>query len=530
MSANGIRLATDLSDNMMVHFLSGYVTSKGFTDEDMQYLVNRKDATTSDAYIFDKKVIKKDVTCKNGYIHQLDGLLIPPGNMAEEIRKYEHTTLFSRMLERFAVPVYNEEFTKKWNAEYHPNDDANSELVYEKCYFNTGARKSLAEFRNPDMDSTIHADGALEFSPGWNAYQPGLSPELNMGAIFAPTNDSLLAYFETGAGKSLIQRFGKGAPNTIAGIDSIPDNILEKLMRVMMRVSFNETVPSKFGTLKNDAQDDMGVEPNHLDERQPCIIANNGVVYITNKVYSPADYVAVSAPILLQENLLITERAVDWQQYYAFYKSMKSTFSVVVCADESMVYYDPCSSTTTTPLQGEAVANNYAYKLKWDPSGTQSWQENGKTKSVKGQIKVHRHTYDPNNPYVLSETSTETSTNRENIVQQILDYCTIVGDFTDGNKYIKTEIIGNDMGGDEIYAFTVTDFSVPDTEKKAMFFMGQQHVSENNGSHMCDLMMRFLASDDEKAADLRRKYVVYFIPIASVTSWREGLDTHPSPW
>ncbi len=99
-------------------------------------------------------------------------------------------------------------------------------------------------------------------------------------------------------------------------------------------------------------------------------------------------------------------------------------------------------------------------------------------------------------------------------------------EFSSKNEYIKTEIIGNDMGGDEIYAFTVTDFSVPDTEKKAMFFMGQQHVSENNGSHMCDLMMRFLASDDEKAAELRKKYVVYFVPVASVTSWREGLDTH----
>lgn len=100
-------------------------------------------------------------------------------------------------------------------------------------------------------------------------------------------------------------------------------------------------------------------------------------------------------------------------------------------------------------------------------------------------------------------------------------------EFAEKSEHIKAEIIGRDFGGDDIYAFTVTDFSVSDENKKAMFFMGQQHTSEFNGGHLCDCMMRFLSSDDERAVQLRRKYVVYFIPIASVTSWREGLDTHP---
>lgn len=448
----GIRMAADGTDLMMVHFLSGYVKSKGFTNEDLRYIVNRPDATTEDAYIFDKKVIKRDVTCKNGYIHLLDGLLIPPGNMAEEIRHDDRITVFSRLLERFSVPYYNEDLTQKYNEKYHLNDDANRELVYEKRYFNSGGTRSLFEFKNPDMDSTLHNDALLPYSPGWNAYQPGLSPELNMGAIFAPTDDSLKHYFKEGEGKSLLQRYGKntrelGASNLtdtqlLEDLDSIPTDIIQKFMDIMLRPSFNETVPSKFATIKDDAQDPMGVLPEHLDPTNPCIVANNGVVYVTQHVYSPADYRAVSAPILLQENLRILERAVDWQQFYAYYKSMQSRFSVIVCPDDALVYYDPCTSLTTTPNDGDITLNHYAYQLKWDPKKTMQWKVNGKDVSKKGSIELYQRTYSPENPSVLSTDSTYTNTIRDNALTQILDYCTIVGDFTDGNKYYMSKGYG----------------------------------------------------------------------------------------
>ena len=448
----GIRMATDGTDVMMVHFLSGYVKGQGFTNRDMQYLVNRPDATTEDAYIFDKKVIKRDITCKNGYIHLLDGLLIPPSNMAEEIRKDKRITIFSRLLERFSVPWYSAELTERYNKRYHLNDDANSEVVYEKRYFNAGSGRNLFSFKNPDMDSTYNNDGLLPYSPGWNAYQPGLSPEVNMGAIFAPTDDSLKIYFKEGKGKSLLQRYGKntrefGSENLnddqlLEDLDSIPTNIIQKFMDIMLRPSFNETVPSKFATVKDDAQDPMGVLPEHLDPTLPCIIANNGVVYVTQKVYSPADYRAVSAPILLQENLRIFERAVDWRQFYAYYKSMQSKFSVIVCPDNALVYYDPCTSLTTTPNEGDITTNHYAYQLKWDPKKTMTWSVNGNNVTSPGAIDLYQRTYSPGNPYVLSTDSTYTNAIRTNVVDQILDYCTIVGDFTDGNQYYMTKGYG----------------------------------------------------------------------------------------
>lgn len=96
------------------------------------------------------------------------------------------------------------------------------------------------------------------------------------------------------------------------------------------------------------------------------------------------------------------------------------------------------------------------------------------------------------------------------------------------SPYTKQETIGRDECGDELYAFTVSDFSVPDTEKKGIFLIGTQHCSEFNGAHLCDFMMRYLNGDSAEAAQLRTKYQYYFVPVASISSWRQGLDVHSS--
>ncbi len=97
-----------------------------------------------------------------------------------------------------------------------------------------------------------------------------------------------------------------------------------------------------------------------------------------------------------------------------------------------------------------------------------------------------------------------------------------------GNEYIKTEIIGTDDGGDDIYAFTASDFSVPESEKICVYLQGAQHCSEFNGAHICDFMLRFFADGNAEAKALLKKYVFQFVPVVSVTSWRLGLDVHSS--
>lgn len=96
------------------------------------------------------------------------------------------------------------------------------------------------------------------------------------------------------------------------------------------------------------------------------------------------------------------------------------------------------------------------------------------------------------------------------------------------NDYIKTLNIGADQGGDTIYAFEATDYSVPESNKIRVHFQGAIHCSEFNGAWLCDFMLRYIASGCDEVKAILKKYIFTFIPVVSVTSWRLGLDVHSS--
>ncbi|MBQ4029351.1 MAG: fasciclin domain-containing protein, partial [Prevotella sp.] len=109
---NGIHMVMDATTPMMVHFTSEQMTGNDIStrgkDSDFEIITGApySDEDNS-AYIFRNKIIKPDVTCQNGYIHQLEDVLVPPGNLAELIRTNGESNYFSRMLDRFSAPFFN---------------------------------------------------------------------------------------------------------------------------------------------------------------------------------------------------------------------------------------------------------------------------------------------------------------------------------------------------------------------------------------------------------------------------------------
>ena len=437
----GIRLALDATSTTMVHFLEEQLYQNSITAEDVNILLNhRYSATTKDAFIFDKMVIDQNVTCKNGYVHQLDGLLIPPSNMAEEIRTNGKTNIFSSMLDRFAVPYPNASLTAEYNRIYHYGDDANAEQVYEKRYYTSGSnRGGSGDFlKYIDRDNKEHvAKGSLFFDPGWNEYRPGVNStttkENDMAVIFAPSDEALETYFSVGEGQALIERYGHR--------DSIPLEDIQYLLRNMMKNSFNSAVPSRFESIMDDARDPMGVEKDHIDE---VIIANNGVVYVTNHVYSPARYVAVTAPVMLSDTLKIANWAINNYEYDKYLLSMGSWFSLVVPNDGCMKYLNPHTVNDPEPIM---------YIFKWNPAA----------KNESGKVYAETWVCDPVTLDTIQKKDNLTnSTQIENLLKQMYEYYIVVGDFANGNKYhmskgygtvkVETDAEGNVtniMGGRE---------------------------------------------------------------------------------
>ena len=137
-----------------------------------------------------------------------------------------------------------------------------------------------------------------------------------------PTDEALAEFFINGEGKFLIEEFGVKEGGVVMNdlehlqqnIDSIPLQNVQQLVDNLMKRSFVATVPSKFGHVMDEANDPMGISLEVLDRKNNQYnvkIANNGVIYMLNKMFAPPSLVAVSAPVTLKSDMRIMNVAVN---------------------------------------------------------------------------------------------------------------------------------------------------------------------------------------------------------------------------
>ena len=397
-----IFMATDDSEPMMTHFVENNMKEQRIKRSDVAFIVGDKEGwSESDptrAYVFGNRVVEQDVVCLNGYFHVLDKVLVPPSSMAEEIRSNGSTNIFSHILDRFSAPYYDATLTENYKALHNNSVDS----IFEKRYFAINT-KSGRLITGPDR--VVNNDfPLLTYDPGWNSYKPegGTEKEKDMGVMFVPSDKALEDYFLRGAGKVLIERYGlKGVEvndaNLMKHIDQIPLDIVQPLVNNLMKPSFNESVPSKYLTIMNDARDPMFPLRDYPSEAayksviDKTVLANNGVVYVMNRVVSPADYASVLAPALYSSNTQVVRTVVraddsfvqgsDYakaplQQYFSTYlKAMQSRFSFFVPTDEGLKnygYIDPASM----------VRNRQVY-YRWEPTNTRGAGSGVKTLGIR---------------------------------------------------------------------------------------------------------------------------------------------------
>ena len=397
-----ILMATDDSEPMMTHFVENNMKEQRIKRSDVAFIVGDKEGwSESDptrAYVFGNRVVEQDVVCLNGYFHVLDKVLVPPSSMAEEIRSNGSTNIFSHILDRFSAPYYDATLTENYKALHNNSVDS----IFEKRYFAINT-KSGRLITGPDR--VVNNDfPLLTYDPGWNSYKPegGTEKEKDMGVMFVPSDKALEDYFLRGAGHVLLERYGLkdveiNEANLFKHIDQIPLDIVQPLVNNLMKPSFNESVPSKYLTIMNDARDPMFPLRDYPSEAayksviDKTVLANNGVVYVMNRVVSPADYASVLAPALYSSNTQVVRTVVraddsfvqgsDYakaplQQYFSTYlKAMQSRFSFFVPTDEGLKnygYIDPASM----------VRNRQVY-YRWEPTNTRGAGSGVKTLGIR---------------------------------------------------------------------------------------------------------------------------------------------------
>ena len=409
----GIVLLRDNTTKPMIHFLPAYMKLNKITDSDLAVLTNGVSTSAQDAWVNGKKLVERDITCKNGYIQKVEGLPTASDNMAAIVHSHSNMSRFASLLDRFCAPYYDEAATKEYNRLYN-NTDSVFTLKYFSSTSNTSQYgASTGGELNTDPDGNL-VDAMLSFDPGWNQYMytntAGFDLHYDAGALLAPTN-AALDFWWNHDGKVLQDLYGAW--------ENVPMQVLVKLLDINLISSFSETVPSKFNNiLDNTTKVALGVKAEDVDS---CFMGCNGVVYMLNRVYSPASYSSVSFPALVNEETMnVIYWAIKNLEFEPYLNSMDAYYSFIIPTNTSMLtYLDPCTYGTSNPIL-------YEFYYDFD----------------RKTVKAHRYYYDMVNhckqegARPLADATDDQIANR---LTDMLDNLIIVGNIEDGHTYYKTK-------------------------------------------------------------------------------------------
>lgn len=445
----GIDVVSDNTIPMMVHFTREQMVNNGITvtgdNSDFEVLTGSP-YSEGDVFIFNNKIIHSNITCMNGYVHQVEDVLVPPGNMAQVIRKNEETSLFSRMLDYFSAPYFDQTTTNQYNDWATQYGQPLKDSIFQVRYFSSRSQDAaLIEDPNGSVVSAY-----LSYDPGWNQYYPeshyssSSSTISDMGAMFVPDDNAIKEYFLPGGnGAFLIDIYG-GKENTEANLPDNLDSLYTKSPQVfksfignLQKSSFVSTVPSKFTTIINDASENMGMNMSYLkqgaDGKYDVRIANNGVVYVLNSMLAPDEYQAVLAPTSSYPDMSVMNWAVQDRTYlgvdFKFYLlAMSANYAFFIPDDEAFdaYYVDPTTLGHTRP---EVI--RFYYDAKSNPT-----------------LRADNYYYDVASNTVGERIGELSISKVKTQLIDILNFHTVVlnsGETISGNHYYKTK------HGGEIY-------------------------------------------------------------------------------
>ena len=285
-----VRMLQDNTVSTMIHFMPKFMQVTNITSDDVAFLTNNDITTNEGAFVNGQPILEsgRDITCQNGYIHQLRGVALPLDNMANVIAKQPQFSIYSRLLDRFSYPHYDASVNAEFHRQYGGEDS-----VFVKRYFNDSGNHAFGTKENPLDDNSV-ASSLLPFDPGWNRYAPSGSYQEDAAAMLVPTDAAMLDYLEKD-GADLKERYGSG-PGATAW-DNAPDNVILPLLQNTMLTSLKASIPSQFTSITNTASEPMGVSKTDIDS---VLWGCNGVIYQTNKVYIAPDYVSVYYPCIIR--------------------------------------------------------------------------------------------------------------------------------------------------------------------------------------------------------------------------------------
>ncbi len=406
---------SDVTAPPMIHFIETFLNNKLITNEDCNFLFNHQtERQAGDANVNGVMMEQQNIKCSNGFIHKMSEVITPLPNMADLISQKPNTQGYARLLNRFCAPYRhnkNEAITREYNRLYNADIDT----LYEKRYFSERSQNGQPLDLTPDEGPV---NGLLKFDPAWNQFysattnstSANVALQENMGVMLVPSDEALNRYWNEGAGKVLKDYYGSW--------DNVPDKVVSKMINVNMLNSFTNSVPSKFYTVLNDANDELGLSEEFVDS---VYMACNGAVYLTNKVFNPVAYVSVTFPALINETMSVLYWGVEQLGFDVYLNSQNTYYSLFIPNNTSLLdYIDPCSyGKTSTQLF------RFHYKSTAQTEPEKVWASIWNYDTATGVVGDS-----------IGEATYEQITNR---LEDILNTHIVIGNVEDGNTYYRTK-------------------------------------------------------------------------------------------
>ncbi|MBO4612964.1 MAG: fasciclin domain-containing protein [Bacteroidaceae bacterium] len=404
---------TDITAPPMIHFIESFLTNKYITNEDCNFLFNyTTQRKAGDANVNGIAMVEQNIKCSNGFVHRMAEVITPLPNMAELINQKPNMQGWAKLLNRYCAPYYaGDDATREYNRLYNTSIDS----LFEKRFFSERSRGGQTLDLTPDEGPV---NGLLKFDPGWNQFYSATTTttttnvalQENMGVMLVPSDDALNRYFNEGAGKILKDYYGSW--------ENVPDKVISKMLNVNMLNSFTNSVPSKFHTVLNDANDELGLKVEFVDS---VYMTCNGAIYLTNKVFNPVAYISVTFPALVDASMNILYWAVEELGFDVYLNSQNTYYSLFIPNNKSLLeYIDPCSY---------GKVNTQLFRFRYDPTAL----------TQRERVKASIWNYDLVAGQVtdsIGEASYSQITNR---LEDILNTHIVIGDVEDGNTFYQTK-------------------------------------------------------------------------------------------
>lgn len=345
--SKGLYLVDNDAPAPIVHFTTPNMLTQGITDHDFSILNNGTQYTNDDIYVNGIKIVKKDIICKNGYVHVLGDLMIPAKNMAQIIRDNGETNLFNTLLNKFCMPYYVDNISQAAHNFYNGSTPARpiiptSDSLFVKRYFTSTNNQDA-------YGKTLTNYGLLYYDPTDNGYTPS-SLQQDMGAMFVPTDDAMNNYINSDTGRYLKDAYGSWT--------NIPTPVLALFLKNHQKKSFLNSLPHSWPTMTDESSVKMNVLESDIKK---TYIGNNGAVYISGAVYPPVDYQCVYASALTSNITTIMNWGIQdaTMKFYLYLRSMENMYNLIVPVDNAFGNYRDPIAWAKGPTYREIWSFNY---------------------------------------------------------------------------------------------------------------------------------------------------------------------------